>query len=50
MPATRIEKEEEICDTNLAHKTKCMSINAKKWGGKTICEDIKHLPLAPSVE
>jgi hypothetical protein len=35
---TRIEKEEEICATNLANKTKCMSISAKKW--KRICEGI----------
>jgi hypothetical protein len=32
MCATRIEKEVETCATNLANKTKCMSISAKKWG------------------
>jgi hypothetical protein len=35
---TRIEKEVEICATNLANKTKCRSTNAKKW--KKNCEDI----------
>jgi hypothetical protein len=29
---TGIDKEVEICATNLANKTKCMSTNAKKWG------------------
>jgi hypothetical protein len=38
MRGTRIENEVEICATNLANKTKFMSINAKKWG--KICEDI----------
>jgi hypothetical protein len=38
MRGTRIEKEVEICATNLANKTKCMSTNAKKWGEKKICE------------
>jgi hypothetical protein len=38
MRGTRIEKEVEICATNLANKTKCMSTGAKKW--KTICEDM----------
>jgi hypothetical protein len=38
MRGTRIEKEVEICATNLANKTKCISTNAKKW--KTICEDM----------
>jgi hypothetical protein len=32
MRGTRIEKEIEICATNLANKNKCMSTNAKKWG------------------
>jgi hypothetical protein len=32
MHGTRIEKEVEICATNLANKTKCMSTNAKKCG------------------
>jgi hypothetical protein len=27
-----LEKEEEICATNLAIKVKCMSTNAMKWG------------------
>jgi hypothetical protein len=48
MRGTRIEKEVEICFTNLANKTKCMSTNTKKW--KTICEDVHYLPLAPSIE
>jgi hypothetical protein len=30
MRGTRIEKEEEICATNLANKTKCISTNAKR--------------------
>jgi hypothetical protein len=34
MLGTRIERDVEICATNLANKTKCMSTNAKKWGGK----------------
>jgi hypothetical protein len=45
----RIEKELEICATNLTNKTKCMITNAKKWGEK-ICEDMFYLPLVPSVE
>jgi hypothetical protein len=36
MRETRVEKEAEICATNLANKTRWMSTNAKKW--KTICE------------
>jgi hypothetical protein len=31
MRGTRIEKEVEICATDLANKTKCMNANAKKW-------------------
>jgi hypothetical protein len=31
MHGTRVEKEVEICATNIANKTKCRSINAKKW-------------------
>jgi hypothetical protein len=31
MHGTRIEKEAEICDTNLANETTCMSTNAKEW-------------------
>jgi hypothetical protein len=31
MRATGMEKEVEICDTNITNKTKCMSTNAKKW-------------------
>jgi hypothetical protein len=31
MRGTRIEKEVEICATNLTNKTKCMRINAKNW-------------------
>jgi hypothetical protein len=31
MRGTRIEKEVEICATNLANKTTCISINATKW-------------------
>jgi hypothetical protein len=31
MHGTIIEKEAEICATNLANKKKCMSTNAKKW-------------------
>jgi hypothetical protein len=31
MHGTGIEKKVEICTTNLANKTKCMSTNAKKW-------------------
>jgi hypothetical protein len=32
MRGTRIKEEVEICATNLANKTKCVSTNAKKWG------------------
>jgi hypothetical protein len=38
MHGTEIEKEVEICATNLANKTKCMSTKAKKW--KYFCEDM----------
>jgi hypothetical protein len=31
MRGNRIENEVEICATNLASKTKCMSTNAKKY-------------------
>jgi hypothetical protein len=31
MCGTKIEKEVEICATNITNKTKCMSTNAKKW-------------------
>jgi hypothetical protein len=48
MRGTRIEMEVEICATNLANKTKCMSTNVKKWGKKS--EDMKYLPLVPSVK
>jgi hypothetical protein len=34
MRGTGIEKEVEICATNLAKKTKCMSSNAMKLGKK----------------
>jgi hypothetical protein len=33
MRETGMEKEVEICAKNITNKTKCMSINAKKWGG-----------------
>jgi hypothetical protein len=36
MHGTRIEKEGEVCATNLANKTKCMSTNAKKLGKKFV--------------
>jgi hypothetical protein len=32
MRGTWTEKEVEICATNLANKSKCMNINAKKLG------------------
>jgi hypothetical protein len=32
MRGTGIEKEAEICATNITNKTKCMSTHAKKWG------------------
>jgi hypothetical protein len=37
MNGTGMEKEVEICATNITNKTKCMSIIAKKR--KKICED-----------
>jgi hypothetical protein len=33
MRGTTVEREVDICATNLANKTECMSTNAKKWGG-----------------
>jgi hypothetical protein len=39
MRRTRMEKEVEICATNLANKTKCMSTNTNKLGEKS-CEDM----------
>jgi hypothetical protein len=38
MLGTRMEKEVEICATNLTNKRKCMSTNAKKL--EKICEDM----------
>jgi hypothetical protein len=38
MRGTGIEKEVEICATNLTNRTKCMSTHAKKW--KKLCEDM----------
>jgi hypothetical protein len=34
MSGTGIEKEVEICATNITNKTQCMSTNAKKRGKK----------------
>jgi hypothetical protein len=34
MRGTAMAKKVEICARNLANKTKCMSTNAKKWGGE----------------
>jgi hypothetical protein len=31
MRGAGIEKEIEICATNITNKTKCMSTNKKKW-------------------
>jgi hypothetical protein len=33
MRGTRMEKEVEICATNLTNKAERMSTNAKKWKG-----------------
>jgi hypothetical protein len=49
MRGTGMEKEVEICATNITNKTKCMGIIAKKWKKKN-CEDMQYLPLVPSVE
>lgn len=38
MRGTTIEMEGEICDKNLAKKTKCMITNANKLRGS--CEDM----------
>jgi hypothetical protein len=38
MPGTEIEKDVEICATNITNKTKCMNTNALKWGKD--CEDM----------
>jgi hypothetical protein len=48
MHRIRLEKDVEIYAKNTANKTKCMSINAKKW--KHFCEDLKYLLLVTSVE
>jgi hypothetical protein len=40
MRRTRIEYELEICATNLAKKTKCMTTNVKKRGENEHCEDM----------
>jgi hypothetical protein len=42
MRGTRIEKEVEMCSTNLANKTKCMNTNAKKWGEKKISKEVSN--------
>jgi hypothetical protein len=34
MRGTGIEEEADIFATNITNKTKCMSTNTKKWGGK----------------
>jgi hypothetical protein len=33
MHGTGMEKEVEICATNITNKTKCKNIIAKKWNG-----------------
>jgi hypothetical protein len=38
MCGTGIEKEVEICATNITNKTKRMSTNVTKWGKN--CEDV----------
>jgi hypothetical protein len=48
MCGTGIEKEVEICATNITNKTKCMSTNALKRGKNY--EDMYYPPLVPSVE
>jgi hypothetical protein len=37
MRGTGIEKEVEICATNITNKTKCMSTNAKRWNS-AVCQ------------
>jgi hypothetical protein len=32
MRGTELEKEVEICATDITNKTNCMSTNAMKWG------------------
>jgi hypothetical protein len=36
MRGTGIKKEVEICATNITNKTKCLSTNAMKLGGKSV--------------
>jgi hypothetical protein len=36
MRGTWMEKEVEICATNLTNKTKCMSTIAKNWGKESV--------------
>jgi hypothetical protein len=43
MRRTRIEKEVEICATNLANKTKYLSANTKKWKKNVKTCSIYHL-------
>jgi hypothetical protein len=38
MRGTGIEKEVDICATNITNKTECMSTHAKEW--KRNCEDM----------
>jgi hypothetical protein len=38
MRGTGMEKEVEMCPTNITNKTSCKSIIVKKW--KNICEDM----------
>jgi hypothetical protein len=48
MSGTGIEKEIEICGTNIANKTKCMSTTALILG--TNCEDIVSQYPVPYIQ
>jgi hypothetical protein len=50
MRGTRIEKEVEICATNLANKTKCMSKNTKKWDDGKVQKPSNSVCYTPSSE
>jgi hypothetical protein len=49
MRGTGIEKEAEICATNITNKTKCMSTHAKEMGGRKMRRHVV-IPPVPSVE
>jgi hypothetical protein len=49
MRGTGIEKDEEICATNITNKTKCMSRHANKWEKKNLCMGAHALGFVANV-